>query len=48
MQPDPGHADWSVATGGITLDQLHLLELRHVSLGSWQPVLCLTPATAPA
>ena len=25
----------------INLEEIVLLELRHVSTGSWQPVLCL-------
>ncbi|GJE92940.1 hypothetical protein PsYK624_090990 [Phanerochaete sordida] len=31
--------DWSL--NNVNIEELVLLELRHVSTGSWQPVLCL-------
>ncbi|GJE92957.1 hypothetical protein PsYK624_091160 [Phanerochaete sordida] len=30
--------DWNLA--GIPFDSLYLVELRNVSAGSWQPVIC--------
>ena len=33
--------DWH--TSRISFDQLTLVELRNVSVGSWQPVICLAP-----
>lgn len=36
--PDQATFDWRIRN--IPFDSLYLAELRHVSQGSWQPVLC--------
>ncbi|KZT09952.1 uncharacterized protein LAESUDRAFT_645596 [Laetiporus sulphureus 93-53] len=36
---------WRVGAHGITLDDLDLVGLQHVSMGSWQAHLCLRPRT---
>ncbi|KAL4073516.1 hypothetical protein J3A83DRAFT_2553797 [Scleroderma citrinum] len=38
---DPDGKLWKIGSGGIQLDDLVLVSLRHVSQGSWQPALCL-------
>ncbi|GJE92925.1 hypothetical protein PsYK624_090840 [Phanerochaete sordida] len=35
---NPAEPGWAV--GADTFNQLYLIELRHVSKGSWQPVIC--------
>ena len=42
VAPSDGSAsDWGVSN--INFDKLYLLEFRHVSVGSWQPVLFYLP-----
>ena len=38
---DGSALDWAV--GRIRFENLFLLEFQHVSVGSWQPVLCYMP-----
>lgn len=38
VNPNADGADWGVHR--IPFSQLYLVELRHVSQGSWQPVVC--------
>ncbi|GJE88849.1 hypothetical protein PsYK624_049360 [Phanerochaete sordida] len=37
-QESPGEPDWQIVPG--CFEELYLIELRHVSQGSWQPVIC--------
>lgn len=38
---DGSNGEWRIGPDGIHLDDLVLVSLRHVSQGSWQPILCL-------
>ena len=39
---DPSEARWRVGTRGIRLEDLMLVGLQHVSMGSWQAHVRLT------
>lgn len=36
QQEDAGEAKWKVGSRGIKLEDLMLVGLQHVSMGSWQ------------